>query len=132
MKPERSQVRANSLTPITTEVTPLAAVTGVIILITFLACQGKAYYTGPTLVLAKLYSNSLMVLLNARIRIVGGRGTEHGIHTHISLADTQSRTDDTQCVSTMHFGTVHVKEEYHVHVDEDSSNVQVGLLPLNL
>ena len=107
-------------------VTPLAAVTGVIILIVFFACQGKAYYTVPTIVLAKLYSNSLMVLLNARIRIVGGRETDHGIHTHISLANTQLRTDDTQRVSTMHFGNVHVQEEYHVHVDEDSSDMQVG------
>lgn len=42
-------------------------------LILYLAFPHSTYYPCVALVLAKLYSNSLLVLLNAQIRIVGAR-----------------------------------------------------------
>ncbi|KAJ7265308.1 hypothetical protein C8J57DRAFT_1718468 [Mycena rebaudengoi] len=41
----------------------------------YLAFPGM-YYTIPTLVLPKLYANSMMVVLNTRFQILGGRGTD--------------------------------------------------------
>jgi len=42
-------------------------------LVMFLAVQDANYHLAPATMLSKLYSNSLMVLLNARIRILNGR-----------------------------------------------------------
>jgi hypothetical protein len=51
-------------------------------LILFFAFPGKAYYTTPGFIMPKLYANSILAVLNARFRIVGGRAT------YISSSDT--------------------------------------------
>ncbi|EKM52242.1 uncharacterized protein PHACADRAFT_211519 [Phanerochaete carnosa HHB-10118-sp] len=51
----------------------LTALAATVDLALFLALPHKAYHGCVALTLAKLYSNSLLVLLNGRIHIVGGR-----------------------------------------------------------
>ncbi|KAG7096063.1 hypothetical protein E1B28_006744 [Marasmius oreades] len=45
-------------------------------LILFQVFPDLPYHMAPALILAKLYSNSMMVILNSRVKIVGGRGQE--------------------------------------------------------
>ncbi|PFH47148.1 hypothetical protein AMATHDRAFT_68360 [Amanita thiersii Skay4041] len=58
---------------ITVETGLITATVAVVDLIMFLAFEKANYHAVPAMVLSKLYSNSLLVLLNARVRIVGGR-----------------------------------------------------------
>ena len=44
-------------------------------LILFLVFPDTAYHTSIAIALAKLYSNSMLMILNSRIRIIGGRKT---------------------------------------------------------
>ncbi|KAH8078738.1 hypothetical protein BXZ70DRAFT_901863, partial [Cristinia sonorae] len=41
----------------------------------FIATPEQNYYFAPNLILSKLYSNSVLVIFNARMRIVGGRNS---------------------------------------------------------
>ncbi|KAI8980782.1 hypothetical protein BD414DRAFT_493265 [Trametes punicea] len=54
----------------------LTALAATIDITLFLAFPHNAYHGCIALTLAKLYSNSLLVLFNSRIRIVGGRGMD--------------------------------------------------------
>lgn len=47
-------------------------------LILFFRFPKTNYYTVPVLVIAKLYCNTLLVLFNSRMRIVGGREEDLG------------------------------------------------------
>jgi len=60
----------------------------------FLAVRDKPYFAGAALILAKLYSNSFLVIFNSRIRIVGGRNsasTAAFMDPSISLGDIRSK-----------------------------------------
>lgn len=50
-----------------------AAVVAILVLVLFLAFPADGYYICGVLVIAKLYSTSLLVLFNSRMHIVGGR-----------------------------------------------------------
>ncbi|CAL1711880.1 unnamed protein product [Somion occarium] len=52
------------------------AILAVIDLALFLAYQHNNYHLAPSIALSKLYSNSLLVVFNARVRLVGGRNSE--------------------------------------------------------
>jgi hypothetical protein len=41
----------------------------------FFASPATSYYAAPGAVMATVYANSMLVVLNSRIKIVGGRGT---------------------------------------------------------
>ena len=60
-------------------------------LILLLTVKHKPYFTTTGTILAKLYSNSMMVIFNSRIRIVGARDTSNGWRTHTSTTLNQSR-----------------------------------------
>jgi len=60
------------LTIETGSLTALVAVTAVVL---FIAFPGRGYFTTATTVVPKLYANSILVVLNARIEILGGRAT---------------------------------------------------------
>ncbi|KAF4596124.1 hypothetical protein EYR40_008191 [Pleurotus pulmonarius] len=53
----------------------ICATFAVLDLALFLAFQSNNYHLAPSIALSKLYSNSLLVVLNARVRMVGGRNT---------------------------------------------------------
>ncbi|KAF9062531.1 hypothetical protein BDP27DRAFT_1336480 [Rhodocollybia butyracea] len=59
------------LTIETGSVTALIALLNVIL---FFAFPGKGYYGTPALLMPKLYANTVLVVLNARMKILGGRG----------------------------------------------------------
>jgi hypothetical protein len=42
----------------------------------YLAFPDRSYFTTPGGILPKLYANTILVVLNSRIAIVGGRGTD--------------------------------------------------------
>jgi hypothetical protein len=68
-----SQVLVSKLVRLTIETGIVTATVSIITAIFFLI-PGKVFYTlTPTLVLARLYSNSMMVMLNSRTNFVGGR-----------------------------------------------------------
>jgi hypothetical protein len=50
----------------------------IINLILFFGYPETTYYTVPVLIIAKLYCNTLLVLFNSRMRIVGGREEDAG------------------------------------------------------
>ncbi|ESK85585.1 hypothetical protein Moror_9999, partial [Moniliophthora roreri MCA 2997] len=51
----------------------------------FLLLPGQTYHVAPAIIIAKLYSNSLLVTLNTRIRIEGARGTTTRRKTSINI-----------------------------------------------
>ena len=51
-----------------------------------LSVKSRNYYTATGLILAKLYSNSLMAIFNSRIRIVGGRDSDRDFITHVDAS----------------------------------------------
>ncbi|KAF9254831.1 hypothetical protein L218DRAFT_1009254 [Marasmius fiardii PR-910] len=60
---------------LTMETGSLTAAFAAIDLILFLVYPTQDYHITPALALAKVYSNSLLVVFNSRVRIQGGRGT---------------------------------------------------------
>jgi len=71
----------------------MTATAATLIVILFFAFPDKTYYTCVGLTLAKLYSNSFLVILNTRVRIIGGRNQDSvGMTTTRSHLDFASRT----------------------------------------
>ncbi|KLO12204.1 hypothetical protein SCHPADRAFT_431111 [Schizopora paradoxa] len=68
----------SKLVRIVVETGCLTAVTTIVTLVLFITVPDKGYYPCLTMVLAKLYSNSLLAILNSRIRI-------EGVHSHPSV-----------------------------------------------
>lgn len=58
-------------------------------LILFFACPGTGYYGTPALITPKLYANAVLMVLNARIKILGGRTTY--ISTSVELPNSGIR-----------------------------------------
>lgn len=52
-----------------------AAVMALCNLILFFAFPGRTYYTTPALLMPKFYANTILVVLNSRFQILGGRST---------------------------------------------------------
>ncbi|KAJ6537827.1 hypothetical protein B0H19DRAFT_961969, partial [Mycena capillaripes] len=71
------QTRAliSKLIRLTLETGSLTALLAVTNLIVFLAFPGRSYYIIPTVLMARLYAICILVVLNSRSEIVGGRGT---------------------------------------------------------
>ncbi|KAJ8083482.1 hypothetical protein PM082_009356 [Marasmius tenuissimus] len=59
---------------LTMETGSLTAAFATVDLILFLVFREIPYHVTPALALAKVYSNSMLVIFNSRVRIVGGRG----------------------------------------------------------
>ncbi|KAF7333539.1 hypothetical protein MVEN_02370200 [Mycena venus] len=70
----------------------LVAVVALTNLILLFAFPGRVHYTTPALIMPKLYANTIIAVLNARLQIVGGR---------ITYAST---SDFTEVVSSTSFG----------------------------
>ena len=59
-----------------------------------------SYYGCVALVLSKLYSNSLLVIFNSRIAIVGGRSAGSLRHSAQLRRPANAKTDDSDCDGT--------------------------------
>lgn len=75
----------------------LAAVVALATLTFFLAWPGRTYYSPLATILPKLYANNILVLLNSRIKIVGGRGTDTSIGAISSLRFARTAGANTDC-----------------------------------
>ncbi|THU87440.1 hypothetical protein K435DRAFT_762603 [Dendrothele bispora CBS 962.96] len=75
----------SKLIRITVETGFITAALAVVDLSMFLAFEQANYHLTPSITLSKLYSNSLMTLLNSRVRIVGGRNNGTSI-TDVTLS----------------------------------------------
>ena len=62
----------------------------------FLGLPHRDYYAGVALILAKVYSNSLLVMFNTQIRIVGARNwAPPEVTAPMGRANSQARSNDS-------------------------------------
>ncbi|KAF8880085.1 hypothetical protein BD779DRAFT_1550380 [Infundibulicybe gibba] len=74
-----THVLISKLIRLTIETGSMTAAVATIDMALFLAFRNNNYHATPALILAKLYSNTLVVILNSRLRIVDGRDTTQSI-----------------------------------------------------
>ncbi|KAJ7734367.1 hypothetical protein DFH07DRAFT_688173, partial [Mycena maculata] len=72
----RTHQLVSRLTRLIIETGSLTAVVALAALILLLALPRDVYYSTPVTILVELYANTILVVLNSRMKIVGGRGTE--------------------------------------------------------
>ncbi|KAF8148670.1 hypothetical protein B0H34DRAFT_736504 [Crassisporium funariophilum] len=71
---------------ITVETGFVCAAFAILDLAFFLRFQNNNYHLAPSIALSKLYSNSLLVVLNARMRVIGGRALHSAPSDDYSLS----------------------------------------------
>ncbi|KIJ36587.1 hypothetical protein M422DRAFT_124423, partial [Sphaerobolus stellatus SS14] len=76
---KRTSAVINRLIRLTIETGSLTATVAIVDITLYLVFPHQDYHTAPALTLAKLYSNTLLVVFNSRLRIVGGRGSDENI-----------------------------------------------------
>lgn len=91
----RTQILITKLIRLTIETGSVTAAVALASLILYLAFPHQTFYTTPVLILTKLYANTVYMVLNSRMRILGGRDTDtssidNSILTTI-LRDTSSQ-----------------------------------------
>ncbi|KAK0454346.1 hypothetical protein EV421DRAFT_2029438 [Armillaria borealis] len=86
----RTQILVTKIIRLTIETGSLTAVVALAILILYLAFPHQAFYGPPALVISKLYANTIYVVLNSRIRIMGGRDT-YTSSTDMEITTTMMR-----------------------------------------
>ena len=96
-----------------------ALVAGAFLILSALSGLPGPYYSTPATILGKVYSNSLLAILNSRIRIVGGREAPENSNgkLHISLGQSTGISGGSDNSGTQRVATVHVREEVWVHSD---------------
>ncbi|KAK0196002.1 hypothetical protein F5146DRAFT_1028081 [Armillaria mellea] len=85
-----TQLLVTKLIRLIVEAGTLTAVVAITILILFVAFPREFYYVTPSLVISKLYANSIYMILNSRFRIVGGRET-YTSSTDMEVTSTMMR-----------------------------------------
>ena len=104
------------------------AVTTLIHVILYFTFPTKPYHATPSTIVTKLYSNSMMVIFNSRIRVVGGRDDRSDLRLPISFGGKgqvgHSATLEARAAAEL--GTVHVQEEVWVHSDTVEMKAQVS------
>ncbi|KAK0226534.1 hypothetical protein IW262DRAFT_1243695, partial [Armillaria fumosa] len=71
----RTQILVTNLIRLTIETGSLTAVVALVTLILFFAFPHQAFYRTLAVITSKLYANTIYIVLNSRIRIMGGRDT---------------------------------------------------------
>ncbi|KAJ7486827.1 hypothetical protein FB451DRAFT_1363048 [Mycena latifolia] len=71
----QTRVLVSKLIRLTVETGSLTAAVATTGLVLFFAFPGRTYFTAVAAIVPKLYANSILVVLNARFQILGGRGT---------------------------------------------------------
>lgn len=109
-------------------------------LVLFLTKRNTSFHTTPALTLAKLYSNSLLVLFNSRITIVGGRNSSDTSRGNVSSNgaltsgfSSRRRGGDTEGNRTVEvsldpsheasaMGDLHIQKDIEMWVRSDSES----------
>ncbi|KAK0241167.1 hypothetical protein EDD85DRAFT_1020027 [Armillaria nabsnona] len=86
----RTQVLVTKLIRLTIETGSLTAVVALVTFILFFAFPHQAFYGTPALIISKLYANTIYMVLNSRIRIMGGRDT-YTSSTDMEITTTMMR-----------------------------------------
>ncbi|KAK0486510.1 hypothetical protein IW261DRAFT_1455870 [Armillaria novae-zelandiae] len=71
----RTQMLVTKLIRLIVETGSVTAVVALLSFVLFLVFPHQTFYGTPTLIVAKLYANNVYMVLNSRIRIIGGRDT---------------------------------------------------------
>ncbi|KAK0486404.1 hypothetical protein IW261DRAFT_795384 [Armillaria novae-zelandiae] len=71
----RTQILVTKIIRLTIETGSVTAIVVLVTLVLFFAFPHQTFYVTPSLVISKLYANSIYMVLNSRIRIMGGRDT---------------------------------------------------------
>ncbi|KAK0486440.1 hypothetical protein IW261DRAFT_797893 [Armillaria novae-zelandiae] len=69
----RTRIMVTKLIRLIIETGSVTAIVALLSLILFLVVPDKSFYVTPGLVMAKLYANTVYIVLNSRFRIMGGR-----------------------------------------------------------
>jgi hypothetical protein len=72
-----TRVLLNRIIRLTIETGSLTATVATVDLILFFSFPNNNYHTTPALTIAKLYTNSLVLTFNSRMRVIGGRDETH-------------------------------------------------------
>ncbi|KAK0454288.1 hypothetical protein EV421DRAFT_1896218 [Armillaria borealis] len=91
----RTRMLVTKLIRLTVETGSVTAVVALLSFILFFAFPHQTYYGTPTLIVAKLYANNVYMVLNSRIRIIGGRDT-YTSSTDMSITTTMLKDMTSQ------------------------------------
>ncbi|KAK0241068.1 hypothetical protein EDD85DRAFT_764844, partial [Armillaria nabsnona] len=69
----QTRIIVTKLIHLTIETGSVTAVVTLLSLILFFAFPGQTFYVTPAFIISKLYANTVYMVLNSRIRIIGGR-----------------------------------------------------------
>ncbi|KAK0486415.1 hypothetical protein IW261DRAFT_1559816 [Armillaria novae-zelandiae] len=86
----RTQILVTKIILLTIETGSVTAIAALAIIVLFFAFPHQTFYITPTWVIAKLYANTCFMVLNSRIRIIGGRDT-HTSSTDMEITTTMMR-----------------------------------------
>ncbi|KAK0470811.1 hypothetical protein IW261DRAFT_1345158 [Armillaria novae-zelandiae] len=86
----RTQILVTKITRLTIETGSMTAIANLVAIILFLAFPRQTFYMAPSLVISKLYANSIYMVLNSRIQIMGGRDTYRS-STDLEITTTMIR-----------------------------------------
>ncbi|KAK0486450.1 hypothetical protein IW261DRAFT_1559858 [Armillaria novae-zelandiae] len=81
----QTQILVTKLVRLTIETGSVTAIVALLSLILFFVFPGRTFYSTPVFIMPKLYANTVYMVLNSRIRIMGGRDT-YTSSTDISFA----------------------------------------------
>ncbi|SJK98245.1 uncharacterized protein ARMOST_01506 [Armillaria ostoyae] len=86
----RTQMLVTKLIRLTIETGSATALVALLTCILFLAFPHQTFYIAPAVLMPKLYVNTIYMVLNSRIRIMGGRDI-YGSSTDMSITSTMIR-----------------------------------------
>ncbi|KAK0222463.1 hypothetical protein EDD85DRAFT_1028251 [Armillaria nabsnona] len=91
----RTRLLVTKLIRLTVETGSVTAVVALLNLILFFGFPHQTFYGTPALIMPKLYANTVYMVLNSRIRIMGGRDT-YTSSTDLSITSTMIRDTNSQ------------------------------------
>ncbi|KAK0493103.1 hypothetical protein EDD18DRAFT_1357027 [Armillaria luteobubalina] len=86
----RTQILVTKIARLTIETGSATAIANLVAIILFLAFPRQTFYMAPSLVISKLYANSIYMVLNSRVQIMGGRDTYRS-STDLEITTTMIR-----------------------------------------
>ncbi|KAK0226656.1 hypothetical protein IW262DRAFT_1267118, partial [Armillaria fumosa] len=93
----RTRVLITKLIRLTVETGSVTATVALLNLILFSVFPHQTFYGTPALIMTKLYANTVYMVLNSRIRIMGGRDT-YTSSTDMSFTSTMARDITSQSI----------------------------------
>ncbi|KAK0241062.1 hypothetical protein EDD85DRAFT_387889 [Armillaria nabsnona] len=90
----QTRILVTKLVRLTIETGSVTAVVALLSLILFFVFPGETFYSTPVFIMPKLYANTVYMVLNSRIRIMGGRDT-YTASTDISFATDMNITSQS-------------------------------------